>query len=74
VSNKTSQHVKSFPSWDLVIEESVRQLRDCESRASQLRVCMEYFSQRKASGDPFPGIEALRKKGLIPAEDSPTHN
>ncbi len=57
MSRQKSHDVKLLPNWDLVIEESVRQLKICESRAVQLRVCVEYFHKRKASGDPSPGIE-----------------
>jgi len=56
-----------FPSWDLVIEESARQLQESESRAAKLRVCLDYFQKRKDSGDQFPGIEILREKGLLSA-------
>jgi hypothetical protein len=47
--------------------EIVRELRACKSRVSQLRVCLEYFQQRK-SGDPFRGVEVLRQKRLLLSE------
>lgn len=71
MSIEKSHDVKLVIECDLVIEESVRQLKTCESRAVQLPVCMEYFNKRKASGDPFPGIEILRKKGLILESEEP---
>lgn len=53
-----------------MIEESARQLQDCESKAGKLRACLTYFQGRRESGDPFPGIEILRKKGLIPNDSA----
>ena len=67
---KKSHRVKSLPSWELLVEECASQLRECDARAASLRVCADYFSKRKASGDTFPGMEQLRKKGLLPADDS----
>ncbi len=67
MSSKKSHDVNLMPNWDLVIEESARQLQEYESRAARLRVCLSYFQKRKESGDPFPGNEVLRDKGLLPA-------
>lgn len=67
MSSQKSHNVKIIPTWDLVIEESARQLQECESRAGKLRACLSYFEGRKTSGDPFPGVETLREKGLLPA-------
>jgi hypothetical protein len=72
VSIEKSHDVKSLPTWDLAVEESVRQLQACEARASQLRVCLDYFHKRMQSGDPFPGIEVLKKKGLFIDAETPT--
>jgi hypothetical protein len=69
MSTEKSHGVNMAPTWDLVIEESARQLQEAESRSARLRVCLDYFQKRKESGDPFPGIEMLRKKGLIPRAD-----
>ena len=69
MSTEKSRHVNNAPNWDLVIDESARQLQEAESRSARLRVCLDYFQKRKESGDAFPGIETLRKKGLIPAAD-----
>ena len=67
MSSPKSHNDKLVPSWELVIEECARQLQDTEARSGRLRACLEYFQSRKASGDPFPGLEILREKGLLPA-------
>jgi hypothetical protein len=63
-----------FPSWDLVIVASFKELKECESRAAELRVCLDYFQKRKDSGDPFPGIEKLRERGLLEEEGNADAN
>lgn len=60
-------NIKIVPPWESVIEECARQLQDSEARSGRLRACLEYFQARKASGDPFPGLEVRREKRLLPA-------
>ena len=65
MSRKKSRNVKQLPTWDLAIDECATQLRECEGLAAKLKVSLDYFLKRKQSGDPFPGIEQLRKRGFV---------
>lgn len=58
-------NVQSVCSWDAVISSAVNQLSELEAIASRVRVSLEYFERRKASGELFPGREALKDEGLI---------
>jgi hypothetical protein len=51
--------------WEWLIEQATAKLQHHESQASKLRVAIEHFERRKASGDPFPGLEKLKEKGLV---------
>lgn len=51
--------------WEWLIEQATAQLQTCESRSAKLRVAIEHFERRKASGEPFPGIEKLKRSGLL---------
>lgn len=64
VSRKKLSSVQ-LPTWDGAIDECLRQLQEYEAQASRLRVSLEYFQSRKESGDQFPGIDILKKKGLL---------
>jgi len=51
--------------WDFIISAVLLQLQELEAQAARLRVSLEYFERRKASGDTFPGEDKLKEAGLI---------
>ena len=65
LSRKKSHEVINRQGWDVIIESVTRQLQEYEKEAGRLRVLIEYFTSRKASGDPFPGEDRLRERGLL---------
>jgi hypothetical protein len=66
MSTEKSKKVEMLPpTWEAAIDECHSQLRACQARAGELKVCLEYFETRKKSGDPFPGIGKLIERGLV---------
>jgi hypothetical protein len=62
--SRTKSH-KVISGWDALINSIYRQLQEYEKESARLRVAMEYFEKRKATGDVFPGEDQLRAKGLL---------
>jgi hypothetical protein len=52
-------------SWDFVINSGLIQLQELEAQAARLRVSIEYFEKRRASGAEFPGGKRLKDAGLV---------
>lgn len=70
VSTGKSLEVNSDTDWDSATAECLQLLAKYEAEAARLRVSIEYFQNRKRSGDPFPGITRLRERGLAFEEDT----
>lgn len=67
VPSRTKSHnVNLPPSWDLAVTACLQLVAEHEAAAARLRASVEYFENRKKSGDPFPGIDRLRERGLVP--------
>jgi hypothetical protein len=64
-STTKSHRAKIVPDWDLAVGACLQMVAEHEAAAARLRASVEYFETRKRSGDPFPGIERLRERGLI---------
>ena len=65
IKNKHTEQRPQGQAWDFIIRNGLVQLQEVEAQAARLRVSLEYFEKRRASGDPFPGEEKLREAGLI---------
>jgi hypothetical protein len=65
-STEKSRPVTIVRPWDLVVVACLQLVAEHEAAAARFRISMEYFDNRKKSGDPFPGIEKLRERGLMP--------
>jgi hypothetical protein len=65
VSTAKSHH--DINAWDEAIQACLNQIEEHEARAARLRTSLEYFETRKKSGDPFPGIDKLKARGLLQA-------
>jgi hypothetical protein len=66
--NNNKQHDVSTDAtsgWDVAISTAVRQLQAVESMRARLNVALEYFKDRKKSGDRFPGEKKLREEGIL---------
>jgi hypothetical protein len=69
-SIRKSHNVNSAPDWDSAVVACLRLVADHEAAAARLRASVEYFENRKKSGDPFPGIDRLRERGLVPEQEA----
>ena len=71
MSKKKKQNVKINESntttegWDFIINNIVVQIAETEAQTARLRVSLEYFEKRRASGERFCGEKKLRSIGLI---------
>ena len=63
--NAKEKHPESREGWDFIINSGLVKLGEVEAKAAKLRVALEHFEKRRASGDPFPGEDKLRSMGLI---------
>jgi hypothetical protein len=70
ISTRKSHDVKLAPDWDSAVVACLRLVADYEAAAARLRASVEYFENRKKSGDPFPGIDRLRERGLVPEQEA----
>lgn len=66
MSNSMVQGVNFDDNWDSAVEECLRMVAEHEAAAARLRTSVEYFESRKKSGDPFPSIDRLKERGLVP--------
>ena len=68
-SMKKSRPANFVPDWDSAVAACLQMVGEHEAAAARLRASVEYFENRKKSGDQFPGIDRLRERGLVPGQE-----